>query len=276
MPIRDNKLSLKSRLKNAKSQLTTFGKSYEFTAERQAALKKAQEASAEARRLASKPVGGSQNALSKAQVIANRFVNRVTGSNTSALKKRQMAKQKISTTANTAGSTAKALTGTAATMYKGYKAQATKKISSTVGNLRGAASYSMNRNTANAYKSAGAAQNMARTSQSGPASVRNDGFATVGRNTLKANYTQAGQSMQAGRTMAAAKGANRSQSGPTGTSTAKSAYTQGNGNTSRSQFISRTVNRLTRNGTKPETAKRTAEQLWKQKQVNDRKNKRVK
>ena len=127
MPSPNRKLSLRSRIKNVKSQLGTFGKAYEFTAARQKALEAAQKASAEARRLAGKKVGGSQG-LSSVQIIANRFANRLTGSKTSALRKRQTVKAQISTTAKTAGSTARSLTGTASTLYRGYKSTATRKL----------------------------------------------------------------------------------------------------------------------------------------------------
>jgi hypothetical protein len=116
--------SFKQKAKAAEFKYTG---GYKFTAARKDALKKAQEASAEARKLATGAVGGSQG-ISKVQVIANRFANRVTGSNTSALRKRQQAKAKLSTTANTAGSTARALTGTAASLYQGYKAKAKGKL----------------------------------------------------------------------------------------------------------------------------------------------------
>jgi hypothetical protein len=127
MPSPNRKLSLRSRIKNVKSQLGTFGKAYEFTAARQKALETAQKASAEARRLAGNKVGGSQG-LSSVQIIANRFANRLTGSKTSALRKRQTVKAQISTTAKTAGSTARSLTGTASTLYRGYKSTATRKL----------------------------------------------------------------------------------------------------------------------------------------------------
>lgn len=304
MPSRDNYAG-QSRLKQIKRQLSGKLKNteYEFTAARKEALKKAQEASAEARKLASGAVGGSQNTLSKTQVIANRFVNRVTGSKTSALKKRQTIKKKISTTANTAGSTARALTGTAAAQYRDFKKTANKKarnagyeISRLQNNIdRGLSKAGRNLNkTKNTVKfkynqltTQKARSAYTRTDMIGNKnpSMSNKGFydgfyntptGQAGKTTLKANYTQAGKSMQAGKDMLKAKNANRSKAGPTGAATTKSAYPQGNGNTSKSQFISRTVNRLTRNGAKPQTAKRTAENLWKQKQVNDRKNKRVK
>jgi len=273
MPSPNRKLSLRSRIKNrtSQAQMKLSSAKYEFTAARQRALEAAQKASAEARRLAGKKVGGSQG-LSSVQIIANRFANRLTGSKTSALRKRQTVKAQISTTAKTAGSTARALTGTASTLYKGYKSEATKKINRTLSNARGNLSYRMNRSAADAYKRSGALQNMSRVTSRGGDLDRATG---VGRTTLKGNYTQAGQSMQAGKTMLAAKNANRSKSGPTGTTTAKSAYSMGTGNTPKATFISKEIMRATKRGATPAAARKTAESKWKLYQVQQRKNKRV-
>ena len=107
--------SLKSRFKSKRDQIgKAIGQkkaaAYKFTSARKAALMKAVKASASARksqignaitnskkkvRSFNAQTGGAGNAKSVAKIKANRVFNKLTGSKTSALKKRQMAKKKI-------------------------------------------------------------------------------------------------------------------------------------------------------------------------------------
>jgi hypothetical protein len=183
-------------------------------------------------------------------------------------------------------STSDAVSGTAKTLYKSYESKRKSasdaassirtKLSTAISNARGSVSYRLNRDKTSGYKEARNAREMSKRAQSGPASVRNDRFATVGTTTLKSNYTQAGKSMQAGKTLQANKNANRSKSGPTGASTAKSAYSMGAGNTPRNQFISREIQAAVKKGATQASARRTAEAKWKNYQAQQRKNSRVK